>query len=151
MSSPCPSVGVRTRPKRRRGFTLVEVIVVIAIIGILATMVIVRYAGKTDQARMAAAKAHISQIEGAVIEFQAHCSRLPRSLDELVSQPGDCPDWNPGGYFKSKSVPKDPWGKEYAYRQEGSDFEIICLGADGQEGGSGYNRDISSSNPDGTQ
>jgi general secretion pathway protein G len=137
------------RPYRRRGFTLVEVIVVIAIIGILATMVIVRYAGKTDQARQAVAKAQISQIESAVIDFQGSCKRLPRSFDELVTQPGDCPDWNPGGYLKGKSVPKDPWGKEYIYRQEGTNFEVICLGADGQEGGSGFNRDISSSNMDG--
>jgi general secretion pathway protein G len=134
----------------RRGFTLVEVIVVIAIIGILATMVIVRYAGKTDQARVAVAKAQISQIESAVIDFQGSCKRLPRSLDELVTQPGDCPNWNPGGYFDGKRVPKDPWGHEYVYRLEGSDFEIISLGADGQEGGSGYNRDISSSNLDGS-
>ena len=145
------SGGVRgpiSSKRRTRGFTLVEVIVVIAIIGTLATVVIVRYAGKTDQARQAAAKAQINQIEGAVIEFQAHCSRLPRSLDELVNQPGDCPNWQ-GSYFRSKSVPKDPWGKEYVYRQEGADFEVICLGADGQEGGEGYNRDISSLNLDG--
>jgi len=131
-----------------RGFTLVEVIVVIAIIGILATVVIVRYSGKTDQARVAAAKAQIAQLESAVIEFQGQNARLPRSLDELVNRPGDCPNWPEGGYLKNNKVTKDPWGHEYIYKFEGAggDFEIICLGADGQEGGTGVSRDISSKN-----
>jgi general secretion pathway protein G len=141
----------RRRRNQRRGFTLVEMIVVIAIIGTLSTIVIVRYAGKTDQARQAVAKTQVRQISSAVLEFQGQCKRLPRSLDEMVTQPGDCPDWNPGGYFEGKRLPKDPWGHEFVYRQDGSDFEIICLGADGQDGGTGYNRDITSSNPDGTQ
>ena len=82
------------------------------------------------------------------IEFQGQNARLPRSLDELVNRPGDCPNWPEGGYLKNNKVTKDPWGHEYIYKFEGAggDFEIICLGADGQEGGSGVSRDISSKN-----
>lgn len=135
----------------RRGFTLVELIVVIAIIGVLASMIIVKYAGKTDQAKVAAAKSQLSQLEGAVIEFQAHCSRLPNTLDELVNKPGDCPNWAEGGYLKGKKVMKDPWGHDYVYKAESGNFEIISLGADGKQGGTGVDTDISSQNLDGSK
>ncbi len=139
-------------PCNRRGFTLVELIVVIAIIGVLATILVTKLAGKTDQAKIAAAKAQLSQIEGAVIEFQANCNRMPTSLDELVNKPGDCPNWQEGGYLKGGKVPKDPWGHDYVFRPaSGSDFEIICMGADGKESGSGVNQDISSKNLNGSQ
>jgi general secretion pathway protein G len=126
----------------RQGFTLVELIVVIAIIGVLSTMVIVRFAGKTDQAKVAAAKTQLSQLEGAVIEFQAHCNRLPQTLDELSAKPADCPGWQDGGYLKSKNL-KDPWSRDFVYRVNGGDFEIVCLGADGREGGAGVDSDLS--------
>jgi len=132
------------RKRCQRAFTLVELIVVIAIIGVLASLVIVKYAGKTDQAKAAAAKAQISQLEGAIIEFQAHCNRLPRTLDELVTKPGECANWQEGGYLKSKKLIKDPWDHEYVYKSEGSNYEIICLGADGKQGGTGVDTDISS-------
>lgn len=131
-----------------RAFTLVELIVVIAIIGVLASVVIVRYAGKTDQAKVAAAKAQLSQIEGAVIEFQANCNRMPTSLDELVNKPGDCPNWQDGGYLKGKKVPKDPWGHDYTFKADGRNIEIVSLGADGKEGGTGVDADLSSSGSD---
>ena len=135
----------------RKGFTLVELIVVIAIIGLLASIIVVKYSGKTDQAKVAAAKSQLSQLEGAIIEFQAHCSRLPNSLDELVNKPGDCPNWAEGGYLKGKKVMKDPWGHEYVFKAESGNFEIISLGADGKQGGSGVDADISSQNLDGSK
>jgi general secretion pathway protein G len=127
----------------QRGFTLVELIVVIAIIGVLSTMVIVRFAGKTDQAKVAAAKTQLSQLEGAILDFQGSCNRLPQSLDELSTKPADCPNWQEGGYMKSKTL-KDPWGHDFVYHVTGGDFEIVCLGADGKEGGTGVNTDLSS-------
>jgi general secretion pathway protein G len=72
---------------------------------------------------------------------------LPQSLDELVTKPGDCPNWQEGGYLKGKST-RDPWGHEYNYNAKSGDFEIICLGADGKQGGSGTDRDLSSKNLD---
>jgi general secretion pathway protein G len=129
--------------KGERGFTLVEMIVVIAIIGVLATLVVVRYSGHTDHAKMSAAKSQLAQLEGAVISFQAHVGRLPRSLVELVERPAGVAAWQEGGYLKGKTVPKDPWGSEYEYRMSGRRFEIISLGADGKEGGEGLDADLS--------
>jgi general secretion pathway protein G len=129
--------------RREAGFTLVEMIVVIAIIGVLATLVVVRYSGQTDQAKVAAAKSQLAQLEGAVISFQSHVGRLPRSLLELVEKPSGAANWQEGGYLKGKSVPRDPWGNEYAYKASGRRFEIISLGADGKEGGAGVDADLS--------
>ena len=130
--------------KRQAGFTLVEMIVVIAIIGTLATMVVVRYAGHTDQAKAAAAKSQLAQLEDAVVSFQSQCGRLPRSLSELVEKPAGLDNWPEGGYLKKKSVPKDPWGNDYVYTLRGRSFGIVSLGADGKEGGTGPDSDLSS-------
>jgi general secretion pathway protein G len=131
-----------------RGFTLVEMIVVIAIIGVLATIVVIKYAGQTDQAKVATAKAHLAQLESAVISFQANTGRIPASLTELIEKPSIAVNWQEGGYLKGKSVPKDPWGHDYVYKTSGRKFEIICLGADGLEGGEGADADISNEGSD---
>ena len=133
------------RSLRVRGFTLIEMIVVIAIIGVLASIIVVRYAGKTDQAKAAAARSQVAQMEGAVISFQADVGRLPSSLGELVNPPteGSSSKWQEGGYLKGTSVPKDPWGREFVYRASSRRFEILSLGADGVEGGAGVDADIS--------
>jgi general secretion pathway protein G len=132
------------RRNGRLGFTLVEMIVVITIIGIIATLVIVRYSGHTDQAKVAAAKSQIAQIESAVISFHAHVGRLPNSLVELVEKPAGVTGWQEGGYLKGSAVPKDPWGNDFVYKLTGRKFEIISYGADGKEGGTGVDADLSS-------
>jgi general secretion pathway protein G len=119
-------------------------IVVIAIIGILATLIVVRYSGHTDHAKVSAARSQIAQLEGAVISFQAHTGRLPKSLVELVEKPAGVSNWQEGGYLKGKTVAKDPWGNDYVYKVTGRRFEIVSLGADGKEGGTGVEADLSS-------
>ena len=118
-------------------------IVVVAIIGILATLVVVRYAGKTDEAKAAAAKSQLSQMETAVLSFYAHVGRMPKSLSELVEKPAGATSWQEGGYLKGKEVPKDPWGNEWRFTSSGRRFEIVSLGADGKEGGQGLDADLS--------
>jgi len=134
--------------KKVAGFTLVEMIVVIAIIGILATLVVVRYSGQTDQAKVAAAKSQLAQLEGAVISFHSNVGRLPSALTELVDRPASASNWQEGGYLKGKNVPKDPWGTEYVYRVNGRRFEILSLGADCKEGGTGVDADLSNEGQD---
>lgn len=134
--------------RKNSGFTLVEMIVVIAIIGILATLVVVRYSGQTDQAKVAAAKSQLSQLEGAVISFHSHVGRLPKTLTELVEKPSGVANWQEGGYLKGKSVAKDPWGNEYIYKVSGRRFEILSLGADGKEGGTNVDTDLSNEGTD---
>jgi general secretion pathway protein G len=131
------------RRRGRAGFTLLEMIVVVAIIGILATLVVVRYSGKTDEAKVAAAKSQLAQIESAVVSFNAHVGRLPRGLDELVTPPSGASAWQEGGYFKGKKVPNDPWGNPFVYKGSGRRFEVLSLGADGREGGTGVDADLS--------
>ena len=125
------------------GFTLLEMIVVVAIIGILATLVVVRYTGKTDEAKVAAAKSQIAQIESAVVSFYTHVGRMPKELRELIEKPSGAANWQEGGYLKGKTVPKDPWGTDYRFIAQGRKFTLTSLGADGKEGGTGLDADLS--------
>jgi general secretion pathway protein G len=139
--------GVDSKPLAWRsvvGFTLVEMMVVVVIMGIMATIVITYVAGQSDQAKIATAKGHIAQFETAIQLFKLQNGRLPNSLNELMNKPPDAKSWPEGGYMKS--IPKDPWGCEYKLVIPGSGsrpFEIISFGADSAQGGEGSNADIS--------
>ncbi len=119
------------------GFTLVELMVVIAIIATLATIVGINYIGKIDEANHRAAIAQISTFKTAVIGYKLKFKKLPESLEQLVSEE----------ILDAKTVPLDPWDNPYVYRREGSKFVITCYGADGSAGGTEeYDVDISSDN-----
>ena len=139
---------MQRKPKGSEGFTLVEMIVVIAIIGTLASILLVNLTGHTDEAKVAAAKSQVGQLESAIISFQAHVGRLPETLSELVERPANAPGWKEGGYLRKKGVPKDPWGNDFVYRTAGKRFLVLSLGADGQEGGAGVDGDISNESVD---
>ncbi|MDH5510671.1 MAG: type II secretion system major pseudopilin GspG [Nitrospinota bacterium] len=132
----------------RSGFTLIEILVVVMILGILATVIIPRIMDKPDMARVTKAKMDISAIKGALAMYKLDNSAYPsteQGLSALVSKPssGKIPKrWNPDGYLTK--VPKDPWDNEYIYLSPGShgDFDIVCLGADGEMGGQDFNADI---------
>ena len=132
----------------RKGFTLIEILVVVMILGILATVIIPRIMDKPDIARVTKAKMDINAIKGALAMYKLDNSAYPtteQGLDALVSKPtsGKIPKkWNPDGYLSK--VPKDPWDNEYLYLSPGShgDFDIVCLGADGEMGGQDFNADI---------
>ena len=138
-----------------RGFTLIELMVVIVIIGILAAYIAPRFIGRTEDAKINAAKAQIRSFETGLKLLKLDTGFYPSSdqgLDALVSKPttGRVPErYKQGGYLESVKVPNDPWGNPYLYESPGShgfDYEIRSLGADGLEGGEEENADIESWN-----
>jgi len=136
--------------KGSEGFTLLEIIVVVFILGLLAALVAPRLMGRTDDARVAEAKVQIRNFETALKLFKLDNGFYPETsqgLDALVKKPttGRIPqNYREGGYLEQGKIPLDPWGNPYVYVSPGlhGDYDIISYGADGKEGGEGYDRDI---------
>lgn len=126
------------------GFTLVELLLVLVILALIAGLVLPSIIGQAEGAKVKAAASHISRLSMSVESFYLDTGRTPDSLGDLVEEPHDVSGWN-GPYVKS-SLLKDPWGKEYQYRSPGEhgEFDIFSYGADGQQGGEGKNKDITS-------
>ncbi len=126
---------------RSAGFSLAELMVVIVIIGLLATVVVPNVVSKLGTASISKAKADITALDGAVESFQMdNASRLPESLEILVEK-----DEFGASYLKQTTLPKDPWGNEYIFEPEGSGdsgYLIWTYGADGTQGGEGKNLDF---------
>ncbi len=130
--------------RNRRAFTIVEVLVVVIIIAVLATMIVPRFLGRVAQTKQAVAKTKLHEIEKAVELFSYDYGRWPVQLDELVNRPADIDEakWNPPT-IRAKDL-LDPWGGEFLYRQPGEHeiYDIYTLGKDGQEGGEDEDSDI---------
>lgn len=129
----------------RHGFTLLELLVVMVIIGLLAGYVAPRYFAEVGKSEVKVARAQIDAFEKALESYRLDVGRLPtteQGLDALMTQPSGVTKWR-GPYLK-KSVPPDPWGKPYQYKQPGEhgDFDIVSLGRDGKPGGQGDDADI---------
>ncbi|SFI21917.1 general secretion pathway protein G [Collimonas sp. OK307] len=127
------------------GFTLLELLVVIVIIGLLAAYVGPKYLGQLGKSEVTIAKAQIGAFEKALDTYRLDVGRYPTSeegLNALLNKPATATNWN-GPYLK-KDVPVDPWGNAYTYKSPGSksEFEIVSYGKDGQPGGTGENADI---------
>jgi general secretion pathway protein G len=133
------------RVSLQAGFTLIEIMVVVFILGLLVTLVAPKIIGKTDQARVTKAKADIKAIEEALNMFKLDNGFYPSSaegLNALVQGTPRAKRFAPDGYLEK--IPIDPWGNQYLYQSDGRDIVILSLGADGVEGGEGYNADIDS-------
>lgn len=136
--------------RRARGFTLIEIMVVVIIIGVLAALVVPKIMSRPDEARAIAVRQDIATLQQALKLYRLDNMRYPTSeqgLQALVSKPSSEPiptGWKPGGYLER--LPKDPWGNPYQYLIPGlhGEFDLFSLGADGKPGGEGADADIGS-------
>jgi general secretion pathway protein G len=134
------------RNRRRRGITLIEMLVVLTIIALFAALVAPRMLGQGDKARVTAARAQINSFMTALGAYKLDTGNYPSTemgLAALRVKPQNVNQWQ--GPYLPQDIPKDPWGREYIYKfpgEHGDEPDIICLGADGQPGGEGIATDI---------
>jgi general secretion pathway protein G len=145
-TEPCPE---RARAHRPTGFTFIEVLVVLIILALIAGIVGTQLLGEAEKAKAEATRIQIKSLESALSLYRLHNSTYPtteQGLEALVRKPevGTIPENWAGPYITSKTVPSDGWKHPYVYQSDGRDFTIISLGADGQQGGSDLDADISS-------
>jgi len=135
----------RRRRRRAAGFSLIELMVVIAIMGLLATVVALNLMGQTYKAKGTKVAADFDTMKKAIQMFKINVGRYPQQLSELWQAPGNAKGWM-GPYIDPN--PKDPWGNDYVYQPPLSSghFLITSYGADGVAGGTGENQDLTSDN-----
>lgn len=139
---------MRADKRTNGGFTLIEVMVVVVILGILAALVVPKIMGRPDEARVIKARQDVQAIEAALNLYRLDNHMYPstgQGLRALVEKPTDepaAPNWKSGGYLDR--MPQDPWGRDYLYLNPGlhGEIDIWSYGADGQEGGEGVNADL---------
>jgi general secretion pathway protein G len=138
--------------QNEKGFSFIELMVVVIILGILASMIVPRYMGRTDEAKIVKAKIDIAAIETSLKLYRLDNGTYPsteQGLAALIERPTtepSAPNWNESGYLEKKRIPKDPWSREYLYLSPGvhGEYDILSYGADGAPGGEEKNQDIKS-------
>jgi general secretion pathway protein G len=138
-------IGVNIMHRKIRGFTLLELLVVMVIIGLLAGLVAPRYFGQVGKSQTKVAAAQIDSLDKALVQFRLDADRFPTTEEGLAvlnEAPADAPGW--AGPYLKKGVPDDPWGRPFIYKEPGehSDFDLYTYGKDGRPGGSAENADI---------
>ncbi|MEP3243993.1 MAG: type II secretion system major pseudopilin GspG [Sneathiella sp.] len=131
------------RKKKTAGFTLLELLVALAILALLTTLVAPRVIGYLGSSKTKVAKIQLENVEASLDLYMLDNGSYPNSLSELLENTKNSPNWA-GPYLKSKEGITDPWGRPYLYKMPGEnrDFDLISLGADNKEGGDGENQDI---------
>jgi len=138
--------------RHERGFTLIELMVVIVILGVLAGLIVPRIMGRPDEARRAKARIQLESLETALKLYRLDNGNYPtteQGLQALVAPPAVgtlVKNWRQGGYLEKGKVPKDPWDNDFVYISPGAhgEYDLISRGADGELGGEGKNKDINS-------
>lgn len=143
----CTGFSRRYAPPRDRGFTLLELLVVMVIIGLLASLVAPQYFAQVGKSSAKVARAQIESLGQALDQYRLDVGRYPtqdQGLNALRDAPPNVPQWR-GPYLK-RAVPADPWGHPYAYQVPGQhgEYDIVSLGSDGQPGGEGDAADVTS-------
>ena len=139
---------MNSRRQQQAGFTLIEIMVVILILGLLATLVVQSLRGATDKAKRTKAMADIAELKTALDRYYIDSGSYPTSdqgLQALVSPPSQNGGGDPPADGYIKRVPNDPWNNPYVYQSDGNTYTLKSLGADGAEGGTGKNADIDAS------
>jgi general secretion pathway protein G len=145
-----PRAHARPAARVRRGFTLLELLVVIVIIGLLATLIAPRYFDQVGKSNVKVAKAQIVALEKALDQYRLDVGQYPsteQGLAALLTRPAGAEKW--AGPYLKKAVPPDPWGRPYLYKSPGEhgDIDLASYGADGQPGGTGEAEDATSWSP----
>lgn len=136
------------REQHHSGFTLVEIMAVIVIIGLLAAFAAQNFIGRIDEGRKVATKVNLKILHQSVLNFKMDTGRYPteeEGLTALIEKPTDVENWSPNGYLESDKLPRDGWKRDFIYQlnpESGKPFVIISYGADGKEGGEGYDTDL---------
>jgi len=142
--------GNKTKKKKNEGFTLIEMLIVIALLGMVAAFVGSNIFSKFDKAKVDSTKIQMKQLITALKDYRRICNSYPdtdQGLDALVQKPevgNECKNWEQS----MEKLPKDSWNKEFIYESDGRKFTLISLGQDGAEGGEETAKDISSDDPD---
>jgi len=135
--------------RETRGFTLIEIMAVVLIIGLLSTLVGMAIVPQIDKSRVNTTRAQIKMLDAALETYRMDSSRFPtteQGLEALVKEPSDAINYQPGGYLRERRIPDDPWGNPYQYESPGQhnkhSYDLWSHGADGSAGGDGVSADI---------
>lgn len=144
-----PSVLASKQDRKRRGFTLLEIMAVVLILGLLTTLVGVAILPQIDKSRVNTARTQIKMLDAALETYRMDNARFPtteQGLTALVEAPSEARNYQDGGYLRERRVPVDPWGNTYQYESPGQHnsrgYDLWSLGADGTPGGEGPDADI---------
>lgn len=130
--------------RSEKGFTLVEIMIVLVILGGLMAFLVPRVTGQRDTANVRMTQMKISRVSTALEAFYGDCNQYPSSLEQLLQKPSEdvCENWGPASYLKDGKDLKDAWNREFAFEIDGGSYKLKSFGKDGQEGGTEFNADI---------